>query len=198
MMLKIEYIWRELLYQTIEKKNPYFKISDLSDKFKMSTSVVSHGLYPLRELGIIKVAKKRSQVADVERLLFFWATKRNLSKDIIYTSHSKLPVFEREASLPGEVLPTAYSACRLYFNEISADYDNIYFYSKKVSDVKKRFPEMSKKNPNLFILLQDPFLSIYKRTPIAQVFVDLWNLPEWYAKEFYEAILLKIKGMIGI
>ena len=44
-MLKIEYIWRDLLTQAIEEKKNEFTLTDLSLKFKLSTSVVSHALF---------------------------------------------------------------------------------------------------------------------------------------------------------
>ncbi|PIV38286.1 hypothetical protein COS31_00205 [Candidatus Roizmanbacteria bacterium CG02_land_8_20_14_3_00_36_15] len=199
-MLKIEYIWRELLYRSIEESRPDFTITELSKIFNLSTSVVSHALKPLKELGIVKINKKNSKILDAERLLFFWATRRNLKKELIYSTYNPLPVQEREASMPSKVIPTAYSAFRMYFGNPPADYENIYFYAKNLSEVEKRFPKSSKKNQdNLFILKPDPFLKKrYKRIPLAQIFVDLWNLPEWYDKEFSDAILLKIKEKIGL
>lgn len=196
-MLKIEYIWRELLYRAIEEKNPAFTISELAKDFSLSTSVVSHALDPLKQLGIVKINKKNSQVTDTERLLFFWATRRNLKKDIIYQTFSSQSVFDRESLMPAKVVPTAYSAFRFYFNEAPADYENIYFYATDVKEIEKRFSK-TKKNPNIFILKKDPFLSRYKKIPLALVFADLGNLPEWYAKEFSEALLLKIKEKIGL
>ena len=35
-----------------------------------------------------------------------------------------------------------------------------------------------------------------KTATLAQTFVDLWNLKEWYAKEFLIALENKINGMI--
>ena len=83
-MFKIEYIWRDLLDQVIEKKKPEFTITELSKKYSLSTSVVNHALYPLRQLNIVKIGKFSSKVVDWERLLYFWATRRNLKKDIVY------------------------------------------------------------------------------------------------------------------
>src|SRR3989344_2606330 len=106
-MRKIEYVWRELLYKAIEQKDPYFSLTKLAQKFDLSTSVVSHAVYPLRELGIAEVGKRSSKIIDSEKLLFFWATRRNIKKDIIYATHSQLSVVERETSLPAGVFLTA-------------------------------------------------------------------------------------------
>lgn len=196
-MLKIEYVWRELLYQAIEKNNPTFSISLLAKKFSLSTSVVSHALFPLKELKIVNVRKIGSEVRDVERLLTFWATRRNLKKDIVYQTFSSIPVFERETLMPAEVSPTAFSAFRLYFKNVPADYENIYFYTSNPDFVKKRFPESPKKQSNIFILRKDPFFKLYKKTTLAQIYADLWNLHEWYAKDFLEAAILQIKAKLG-
>jgi hypothetical protein len=174
----------------------------LAERFQLSTSMVSHALQPLRELGIISIGKTSSQLVDAERLLFFWATRRNLKQEIIYQTWSPLPPLETEASLPAKVIPAAYSAYRLYINEfqmpLPADYDHVYFYAAEVEEIKHRFPPAPKKPANLFILKPDQFLSRYPRLPLAQIFADLWNLPEWYAKEFQDSLLEKIKTNIGL
>lgn len=197
-MLKIEYIWRELLFRAIEEHNPSFTITGLSQKFNLSTSVVSHALGPLRELNIVVIGKTRSKVTDVERFLLFWATRRNMKKDVIYQTFSSLPVMEIEASLPPDVYPTCYTAYRLYYDNPPADYQKVYCYAKNTDEVKKRFPEIHKHDGNIFILDQDPYLSLYKTTPMAQIFVDLWNMTDWYSKEFSESLLVKIRGRIGL
>lgn len=197
-MLKIEYVWRELLYRAIEQRVIDFKISDLAHSFNLSTSVVSHALRPLRDLHIVEIGKNNSHIRDSEKLLFFWATRRNLKRDIIYQTYSPVSVFEREAGMPSDVSATAYSACHLYYQLVPADYGDVYFYAQKVEEVQKRFPFIDKKVPNTFILMQDPYFHVYEKITLAQIFVDLWNLPEWYAKDFQEAILLKIKEKIGL
>ena len=192
-MRKIECIWREILYQAIEEKNPAFSITHLSKKFLLSTSVVSYALYPLRKLGIVEIGKNHSNLLDVERLLYFWATKRNLASDIIYQTNSSLSVTEREAFMPSTVFPTAYSFCRLFMEDAPADYDTVYFYAQDTNEIVKRFPENTRQFSNIFILKADSFLMHYVKTPLAQVFVDLWNLPEWYAKEYSHDLFNIIK-----
>ena len=156
-MFKIEYIWRDLLDRTIEKKNPDFTITELAKKYTLSTSVVNHALIPLRALNIVKINKISSKVVDWERLLFFWATRRNLKKDIIYSTFSPLSGYDREGLMPPDVILTAFTAFRYLLNKTPADYDHVYFYSNKIEKIAKRFP-MSKRLPNIFIL--KPLLGI--------------------------------------
>lgn len=197
-MLKIEFIWRELLYRSIEKKQPNFSINELADRFSLSTSMVSHALHPLRELKIVEVGKTSSQVLDAEKLLFFWATRRRIEKDIIYKTYYPQDIFEIESLMPPQTTPTAYSACRLYLDINPSDYDKVYYYASNDEEISKRFPQNKKNKINIHVLQKDKFLASYKTIPIAQVFVDLWALPDWYAREFRDALLNKIKTELGI
>ncbi len=194
-MLKIEIIWRELLDQIIENYNFEFTITQLAKKYNLSTSVVNHALIPLRDLNMVKINKFSSRVVDWERLLYFWVTRRNFKKDISYSTFSNLSVYDREGLMPAEVIPTAYTAFRLKFKKIPTDYDNVYFYSDEIEKIKKRFPIKNGK-PNIFILKPDRYLIRDKKLSLAQLFVDLWSLPEWYAKDFQEATLLEIKNKL--
>ncbi|PIU37000.1 hypothetical protein CO005_02215 [Candidatus Roizmanbacteria bacterium CG_4_8_14_3_um_filter_34_9] len=191
-MFKIEYIWRELLDRVIEERNPDFTITELAKKYSLSTSVVNHALIPLRNLNIVKINKTLSKVVDWERLLFFWATRRNLKKDIIYSTFSPLPVYDREGLMPSEVISTGFTSFRYLLNKTPADYDHIYFYSNKIEKITKRFPN-NKRPSNIFILRPDPYLLKSKKLGLAQLFVDLWNLPEWYAREFQLETLTRIR-----
>lgn len=195
-MLKIEYIWRDLLDRVIEKNNNQFTITELAKKYFLSTSVVNHALIPLKELNIVKIGKFSSKIIDWERLLFFWATRRNFKKDIIYSTFSPLSIYDREGFMPENVIPTAYTAFRYFFKKIPADYNNIYFYSKNIGEIEKRFPK-NKRPPNIFILKPDSYLAKSKKISLSQLFVDLWNLSEWYAKDFHEALLLEIKERLN-
>ena len=191
-MFKIEYVWRELLERVIEKRNPDFTIIELAKKYSLSTSVVNHALIPLRNLNIVKINKTLSKVVDWERLLFFWATRRNLKKDIIYSTFSPLPVYDREGLMPSEVISTGFTSFRYLLNKTPADYDHIYFYSNKIEKITKRFPN-NKRPSNIFILRPDPYLLKSKKLGLAQLFVDFWNLPEWYAREFQLETLTRIR-----
>lgn len=197
-MLKIEYVWRELLFQAIECQNSRFSTSDLSQKFNLSTSMVFHALKPLRKLHMVEIGKRNSYVVDVEKFLFFSATKRNFYKDVIYETRSELSPRDLENSMPQDVVPTCYSAYNRMFNFAPADYDRIYYYAYDLEDIQRRFPLKKTTYPNLIILRPDPFLKIYKNLPLAQLFADLWNLTEWQSHDFTNALLLKIKTKVGL
>ncbi len=217
-MKKIEIIWRELLFQTLEKRNNRFIQQKLAQKFHFSTSTVFQALRIPRKMGAVRVGGRRFILQDAERLLYYWASIRNLQKDIIYKTRVDQSVAEIEAQMIPEAIYGGFSAYRLNFHDIPADYDEVWVYleiqnprlfqgigrqeeSKIVNnglkEIIKRFPEKRGK-PNLFVLTGDKYISDYgKTTSIAQTFVDLWNMDSWYAKEFIKALKEKIDGILS-
>ncbi|PIP18024.1 MAG: hypothetical protein COX43_01060 [Parcubacteria group bacterium CG23_combo_of_CG06-09_8_20_14_all_35_9] len=191
-MTKKEIIWREILSQVIEKKNIRFTQKELAKKLKVSLSTVFNALKSPRQASAIEVRGRYFLVRDKEKLLYLWASIRNLNKEIIYQTHVEGDVQNIESELPPEIIFATYSAYRQVFKEVPADYDKVYVYSDKVEEIKKRFPE-NKGYINLIVLKSDKHLKKYGPvTPLAQIFVDLWNLPEWYAKDFLNVLKEKI------
>lgn len=198
-MKKIEIIWREILYQTIEEGSSKFTQQNLAGKFGFSTSTVSHALSNLRRMGAIRVTGRFFKVEDPEKILFHWANYRNLKKDIVYAAYLDQPILEIEGLLPPGSVSAAYTAVREMFTEPPADYSRVYFYHENPERAKKRFPPApGKKNSNIFVLKADPFLKQYgERTTLAQTFVDLWNLSDWYAKPFVQRLKEEIDAFLS-
>lgn len=191
-MFKKEIIWREILFQAIEKKKKQFRQKDLAAKFNFSLSTVFHALKIPRSTGAIKVGGRFFIIVNLEKFLAIWATFRNLEKDIIYKTHIDLSPLKIEGEMPNSAIYTAYSAYRLKFKEVPADYDKIYVYTQDLDQIKKRFPP-KKGYENLLVLKPDKFLKNYGLIlPLAQIYVDFWNLKEWYAHDFLEALKKKI------
>ncbi|MEW6407942.1 MAG: hypothetical protein AB1465_04595 [Patescibacteria group bacterium] len=193
-MTKKEIIWRDILTQYLEKKTTKFTQKDLAQKFGFSLSTIFNSLKTPREAQIIEVSGRDFRIRDFEKFLYLWATFRTLKKDIIYSTYVKNSVFEIEANTPPNAIFGGYSAFRKKFNEAPADYDKVYVYAENLEKIKKRFPETkAKSHQNLIVLQADKFLKNYGSiTPLAQLFVDLWNLPEWYAKDFLNVLREKI------
>jgi len=220
-MKKIEIIWRELLFQGIEKNNPpspprlrsglrwagrRFTQKDLAKKFNFSTSTVFQALKIPRKMGAVRVTGRNFTLEDPEKLLYHWASVRNLKKDIIFSGRVNLPVLEIEGRMPPDVTFGGFSSARQTLGEPPADYDRVYVYARNADQVKKRF-KFEKAHPrrdfggqgrkNVIVLKADEFLAGYgQTTTLAQTFVDLWNLPDWYAKEFVKALKEKIDGLL--
>lgn len=198
-MKKIEMIWREVLFSRLEKGTIEFTQKKLAEELSFSTSTVSLALTPLRQSGAVKVTGRNFRLVDPKKILYHWASQRNLKKEIIYETRVELPVRETENSLPPQAIYAAYSAYTRRFNEAPADYDIVYFYLPKrsLSEVTKRFPK-KKGVPNLVTLAADIHLSKYGLlTTFSQTFVDLWNLPQWFARDFYLSLEEKIDALLA-
>lgn len=190
-------IWRHVLHEALERKNLIFTQKELAAQFCFSTSTVFHALEIPRKLGAVEVRGRFFRLRDMEKLLLLWATQRNFHDDIIYSEFVPFPVREIEGMMPPDVIFAAFSAFRLKYQEAPADYSAVYVYSDSFEKIRGRFSSAvagkDKGAQNLFVLRQDSYLSSFGAyTPDVQTFVDLWNLSDWYAKDFLEALRKKM------
>lgn len=188
-MKKIEMVWRELLFQTIEKKNNIFTQKELAKRFGFSTSTVFQALKSPRKMGAVRVSGRNFILEDPDKLLYHWASVRNLDSDIILSGRINLPPAEIEGRMPPDVVFGGFTAAKeILEGRIPADYDKVYVYASKTEQIGERI-KVGKGIANLFVLKADDLLESYGQiTTLAQTFVDLWNLSEWYAKEFTKAL----------
>ena len=197
-MKKIELVYREILYNSLEKKSNKMTQLAVASKLDISLSTVNHALKPLRAMGAVDVNLRNFTVADGKKILYYWASLRNISRDIIYQTRVDKPIQKIESEMPANVVYGAFTAYKFKFKDVPADYSEVYVYGNGeiLDEIKKRFPE-SKNVPNLFVLKKDDLMENYgKTTTLAQTFVDLWNLKEWYAKEFLIALEDKINSLM--
>lgn len=198
-MKKIEIIWRELLFQAIDKKNRQFTQKALAEKFGFSTSTVFQALQIPRQMGACRVTGRFFILEDPKKLLYHWASVRNLQKEIILRERVNLPIMEVEGLMPADVIFGSFSAARHILGEAAADYDQVWVYveGSKLQKIKERF-DFTKGIPNLFVLESDKFLLSYGQiTTLAQTFVDLWNNPSWQAKDFTKDLETKIDELLS-
>lgn len=198
-MKKIELIWRHLLFATIEERATRFEQQALAKRFGMSSSTVNLALSPLRRLGAIQVGGRGFEVVDFEKILYHWANHRSLADDVAYALRVDLPMFEIEGLLPDGTIPTAYTAVRERYGEAPASYDHVYCYHSTPNRVRKRFSDKTiRGQPNVFVLQADALLGTYGAAlPLGQLFVDLWNMTDWYAKDFVRRVKEDIDGLLS-
>ena len=193
-MRKSETIYREILYQAIEKRNHRLTQSELAKSLNVSLSIVNSSVKILHNMGAVEIKQRHFQILDIKKILYYWASIRNLQKDIIYKTRAEMPITQIEKSMPNDIIFTAYGGYKFLFKDVPADYSEVYIYGDV--DIKKRFP-LEKGTPNLFVLKKDSIIERYgKHTTIANTFVDLWNLREWYAKEFVKALEVRLHGIL--
>ena len=193
-MTKKELVWREILFQAIEKKKFEFTQKELAEKFGFSLSTVFNALKIPRDSGAIKVTGRNFSVIDAEKFLYIWATQRNLEKEIIYKTNAAENVSKIEGRMPAKIIFGGPSAYVLRYKDAPADYAKVYVYAKEIDleEIKKRFPA-TKGEANLFVLKSDYLLSQFGNLlPDVQLFVDLWNMKDWYAKDFLNALKNKL------
>ncbi len=195
-MKKNEWIYREITYSCIE--NRQFKQTQLAlaKKLGISISTVNNALAPLEAMGAIIKMPRGFRIVDLKKIILYWATRRNLKKDIVYQTRVELPIEQIERGLPSSIIYAAYTAYKFRFEDVPADYDEVYVYAneKTLTEIKTRFPEKSGP-PNLIVLKADEHLKDTVKNGIcslANMFVDFWNIKSWNAREFLQAVEKKI------
>ncbi len=181
---------KELVYlylaANFRKGRTKFTQKQIASKLKISLSTVNNALKPLVKMHAVEVYPRGFTLKDFEKLMFYWASVRDIEKDIIYSTFYSESPSKIESSMPSDVLFTAYSGYKIVTRNAPADYSEIYVYSEKIDEIKKRFPK--RKGPkNIFVLRSHPLLKKFSNkncVDMSLIFVDLWNLYEWYAKEF--------------
>ncbi len=166
---------------------------EIAETLGISLSTVNNAIEPLARTGAIEKRSFGLRLVDKEKALAYWASARNLEKDILYKTRAGSSITEIERLMPSGVAFTAFTAFRLRYKEVPADYSEVYVYAneEELAELKKRFPK--KEGPaNLTVLLKPKNFTIEKIVPNELLFVDLWNLKEWYAKEFLKALKQKM------
>jgi DNA-binding transcriptional regulator YhcF (GntR family) len=195
--MKMERVYREILYRLLEKGEKEFSQKCIAKECKLSLSTVHHALEPLRRMHAIEVRRKNFLVINPKKILLYWASVRDLKKDIVYQTHLEESVEKIETLLPQKSVLTAYSAFKLRFKRIPAEYSEVIVYGEK-EEFEERFGKPNTKLfPNLIVLELDEHLLKFKLAPLAQIFVDLWNLDKWYADEFLKVLEGEINGILA-
>ncbi|MFH1916429.1 MAG: hypothetical protein ABIJ21_04135 [Nanoarchaeota archaeon] len=195
-MKKIEFVYRELVYQAMEKKTFRLTQAQLAADLKMSLSTVNLALEPLRRMNAIAVLRRGLVVKDVKKVLYYWASVRNLEKDVVYASRSDKTVRTIEAEMPAGAVFAGFSAFKFRYKDVPADYSEVYVYADE-SQIKKRFSQNALQ-PNIIVLEKDDRMDRYGNVVTAgQLFVDLWNMKQWYAKEFLSALEVRLDGILA-
>lgn len=193
-MKKIEFVYREILFNAIEKEKKDLTQAYLANTLGVSLSTINLALKSLARMNAVRIRKRGFDIIDVRKVLYYWASMRNVEKDIIYRTRVEEPVTKIEKQMPDNIVFTAYSAYKFKFEDTPADYSEVYVYGPE--EIKKRF-KPNNKIPNVFVLKKDNQIEKYgKSATIANLFVDLWNLRQWYAKDFLTALEVKIARVL--
>lgn len=200
-MKKIETIWHHLLWSALAEKQFKHTQQELAKIFAYSLSTVNYALSIPSQIGAVRKESKFFVLQDFFKLLYYWGSLRNLNKDLIYQTYVAGPVLETEGMVPAESVYAGYSAARLLLGEAPADYDKVhlYFPVEQLVKIKERFPLSGEKKPaNLFVYKFHSQMNRYGSfTTLPQTFVDIWNLKDWYSRDFIQALEEKIHGILS-
>jgi len=198
-MKKIETIWHYLLYQAIEQKQFQHTQAGLAELFHFSTSTVNLALVKPTSIGAIRKSSKFFIVADVFKLLYLASTIRNLNKDIVYQTNSPLTPTQLEGLAPPSTIFGCYSAAKEILGEPPADYSALYLYGdpQNLPEIKSRYPTSKIGSSQIIILKKPAYLPILHHATLPHTFIDIWNLPDWYARDFITALEDKIHGLLS-
>ena len=188
--------FRKIGCDSIKERGRFTQLG-ISKELGVSLSVVNGAVKELSAINAVRINKRSFEVIALDRLLLYWATHRNLGKDIVYRTRAEMTVKEIEREMPVGIAFTGYTAYIRLYGDAPADYSEVYAYAadSALGEVRRRFKPTAKK-PNITILrcdrelereIQEGKLRNLSVCP-AQLFVDLWNMNEWYAKDFTDAL----------
>lgn len=189
-------IYREILARKRTAGHIRFTQKELAQTLGISTSTVFHALKTARDTSIIRVTGRFFVLQDYRKLLYLFATERNLTKDIADSWHLEGSPFDIESVMPPGVRFGLYSAARFFFPTMPVEYDHVYIYARTedIESVRLRVEQFipkdgneKKGSKNFFIITPDPLFSRYAHPLFEQIFADVWNAPEWYAKDILKA-----------
>lgn len=198
-MKKIETIWHLLLYNALEHKKFKSTQAEIANLTGFSLSTVNLAIEVPSQIGAIRKESKFFIVEDIMKFLFYWGSVRALQKEIIYSTRIDASVSEIEGLIPSGGVYACCSAASRILKSKPADYDKVYIYLDRsgLGDIKARFPENVKQDHNFFVIEKSDGLVNEKGvTTLPQTFVDVWNMPDWYAKDYINELTEKIHDAI--
>jgi len=194
-MKKIETIWHHILCEALKGSYKHTQ-KNLADKYRFSLSTVNHALGVPSRIGAVRKTSKFFILEDFDKLLYYWASIRNLEGDIVYQTRYPGPILKAEGEIPAESVYAGYSAARILLKKPPADYDKLYCYAENIYEFKDRFPPNRGQNPNLFVIKKTGHIK-GPTTTFPQTFVDIWNMRDWYAKNFTTGLEEKMHGILS-
>jgi DNA-binding transcriptional MocR family regulator len=186
MMKKINRILREILYRVYERNEPFMSQRSLGQACETSIDTVNRLVSKLHQFGSIEKKPLGFRVTNPKKVLLYWASTRNLANDIVYSTYSPDQVSEIEEEMPPGTIFTGYSGYRLRFKDVPTYYEEVYVYADP-DGVKRKFPEKAIERKNVFVLKSDPHLKKVSKNnaaPLAQIYVDLWQIGEATSERF--------------
>lgn len=185
-MKKVNQVLREILYRVYERDESFMSQKSLAHACGLSMDTVNRVVAKLNQFRAIEKKPLGFRVIEPKKVLTYWATTRNLTKDILYSTYSPDSVPKIEGDMPRGTVFTAFSGYQRRFGNVPTHYDEVFVYAD-LDEVRRRFPESHAEKRDVFVLRSDPHLVRTSKDgvpPLAQIYVDLWQLGGGPANRF--------------
>lgn len=194
--MKYEKIYREILIGILCKRKKFTQL-DLSKKCDVSLGFVNKIIKRLEEIGAVDIQRRCFRIIDSSKIIFDWASKRKIKRDISEKYFIDMSITSIEKSLP--FIFTGYSAWKLLTNSVPIDYNEIYIYipvkRKNLFKIWLKDKLIKKGKNNLFVIFTDDKHLVKnckkKIAPLPQIFVDIYSMGGLASKYFIREILDK-------
>lgn len=196
MITKTEQVWRHLLVGALEgDRRRWESITALAHELDLGISTVHRALAQPTEMGAVVVRTVGGlRLLDPGRLLMTWAGRRRLTADVVRRVRVGARAGEVEQSMhnPAAILGGFGAVVARIGGNTIADYETVLVYGEpglnEVEPSHDRAPATE-----VIVLQPDSLLARYgPTTPLAQAWVDLFNLPGWQAARFVHSLLPRL------
>ncbi len=175
----------------LERGKYNFTQKGIAASLGCSLSTVNHAIKPLVRIGAVVKRSRGFGVSNAKKFLTFWAVKRDIK--VLYSTYYPESAEKIESLMPS-VIFTAYSGAKFYHKIAPSDYGEVYVYGD-CNAVIRRFPRNNGRH-NVFCLQMPRFLENERIAPLTLIYVDLFNIPTWYATEFFRAVEAKLDELL--
>lgn len=189
-------MWRHLLHGAFEDaRRRWDSITTLAEELDLPVSTVHRSLAYPTDIGAVAVRGLGGvRVLDPGRLVMAWAGRRRLAGDILRRARIAAPAtkVERHIGDPAAVLGGFGALVTRLGGNTIADYETVLVYGEP--DLVGLGPPAAGDGATEVVVLDpDPLLARYGRTtPLAQAWVDLFNLPGWQAARFVHHLVPRL------
>ncbi len=174
-----------------EKGKKELTQKEIADAMNGSIGTVNYALKPLVGIGAITKRRRGFLLMAPMKFLTYWAVKHKIRA--LYSTHYPGTAEEIEGAMP-EVIFSAYSGAKFYYGINPSDYGEVYVYGN-CSEVEKRFPP-GKGRENVFCLEMPEYLKNMEKAPLSLLYADFFNIPTWYATEFFREVGVKLHEIL--
>jgi hypothetical protein len=194
---KVERVWQAIL----DSRGKYdLQQQTLAQQLNFSTSLIHSALEIPRRVGAVHVFSRGFRLIDYRKLLVIWAVHRNLEADILQQLYVNLPVGRIEGLMIHDALFTGCSQYKLWYGDVPANYGKVYVYvdPANVDQIVRRYVDVRRQPPRGQRVQHNLILLRWDKTVLTQitpelVWVDLFNMSDWWAHDFRRAMDKKLQ-----